>query len=227
MLAPSGHLVYSTCTFTPSENENIIEDFLQSHPHFDSVCINHKYYGLSPANQGLTTNNSHAARIWPHRHRGEGHFIALLRRRSELHSPAIKQQPNPKFNNKDFNEFCDKYLTSLPSNNILEHRGNLLALPKYCPDVTGLNIVRLGVLLGSLKKNRFEPSYALAMSLTPTDFSQVIDLQSQDPHIIAYLEGQTLEIDAPDGHNLFCVDGYPLGFAKILKGRLKGRINGR
>ncbi|MCL2377420.1 MAG: RsmB/NOP family class I SAM-dependent RNA methyltransferase [Defluviitaleaceae bacterium] len=227
MLACGGHLVYSTCTFTPVENENTIEDFLANNPDFESVHINHEGFGISPANAGLITENAHAARIWPHRHRGEGHFVALLKRRGDLRSPVTKQQPAPKFTNRYFNEFCEKYLMTPIESRILEHKDNLLALPDICPDVTGLNIVRLGLLLGSLKKGRFTPSYALAMSLAKADFAETIDLDAADPRIAAYLGGQTFEIPARDGYSLFCVSGYPLGFAKILNGRVKGRINGR
>jgi len=225
MLAPSGFMVYSTCTFTPVENEDIIANFLQCHPEFDSVCISHAQYGISPANTGITTTNNHAARIWPHRRRGEGHFIALLHRRGGTLPPATKLQlqPLPKFTNKHFNNFYQKYLTIRPAN-ILEHRDTLLAIPDNCPDVTGLNIVRLGIPLGILKKGRFEPSYALAMSLTHTGFTQIIDLPPNSPHIAAFLGGQTFEISAPDGYSLFCVAGHPLGFAKVLGNRLKGRI---
>ena len=226
MLAPGGFMVYSTCTFSPLENEDVIEDFLEHHPDFDSMCINHDDFGVSPANAGIITNNAHAARIWPHRHRGEGHFIALLHRRGGNLPSAVKQYTIPKFNNQHYSNFCKKYLTTHPSN-ILEHRGNLYALPAACPDVTGLNIVRLGLSLGSLKKGRFEPSYALAMSLTATDFTEVIHFETDDPRVAAYLEGQTFEMPVPDGYSLFCVEGHPLGFAKILNGRLKGRINGR
>ena len=227
MLAVGGYLVYSTCTFTPVENEDVIADFLRHNPDFDSVCINHEHFGISPANLGLTTENNHAARIWPHRHQGEGHFVALLQRRGGNLPPDIKQMHVSEFNNKYFAEFCEKYLASRPKGRILEHRDNLYALPDICPDVTGLNVVRLGLHLGSLKKGRFTPSYALAMSLAKTDFAETIDLDAKDPRIAAYLGGQTFEINARDGYSLFCVAGYPLGFAKILNGRVKGRINGR
>ncbi|MDR2182839.1 MAG: RsmB/NOP family class I SAM-dependent RNA methyltransferase [Clostridiales bacterium] len=225
MLAVCGFLAYSTCTFAPTENEDVIEDFLESHPDFDSVRINHRHFGFDAANAGLNTSNAHAARIWPHRHRGEGHFIALLRRKGHTGPPRdIKEYPLPKFSNRHFYEFSERYFTNRPDAKILEHRGNLYALPHICPDVTGLNIVRLGVHLGESKKGLFAPSYALAMSLGLADFAEIIDLPPEDAGVAAYLGGQTFEIAAPDGYSLFCVAGHPLGFAKILNGRLKGRI---
>ena len=227
MLTAGGFLAYSTCTFSPIENEDVIDDFLRHHSDFESVCISHADYGVSPASQGLSTSNADAARIWPHRHRGEGHFVALLHRRGDLRSPDIKQLPVPQISNKHFNDFCKKHLPTHINARILEHRDSLYALPPICPDVSGLNIVRLGVLLGVSKKGRFEPSYALAMSLATADFVNAIDLPSDDPRIAAYLGGQTFEMQAPDGYSHFCVAGHPLGFAKILNNRLKGRINGR
>ena len=231
MLTPGGFMVYSTCTFTPVENEDVIEDFLQHHSDFESVHINHDDFGVSPANLGINTANADAARIWPHRHRGEGHFIALLRKAGgqslPLQSTALRMDKLRPSDAKYFHEFWDRYLTIPRPGKILEHRGSLYALPDICPDVTGLNIVRLGVHMGDLKKERFTPSYALAMSLVVNDFAEVIDLPTDDPRITDYLGGQTFEMNAPDGYSLFCVDGLPLGFAKILKGRLKGRIIGR
>jgi len=228
MLAIGGYLAYSTCTFSPTENEDVINDFLEQNPDFESVCINHEHFGVSPANMGLVTDNVHAARIWPHKHRGEGHFVALLHKsRGGTLPPDFSQQPLPKFDSKYFDDFCEKHLVNQPKGRILAHRDNLYALPDTCPDVSGLNIVRLGTHLGNLKKRRFAPSYALAMSLTKDDFAQVIDMPIDDKRITKYLGGETFEMSAPDGYSLFCVEGFPLGFARIFGGRLKGRINGR
>jgi len=78
--------------------------------------------------------------------------------------------------------------------------------------------------VGILKKQRFEPSYALAMALKPDNFTNTINLPNHHPNIAKFLGGETFQVGAKDSYNLFCVEGYPIGFAKTLKNRLKGRI---
>ncbi|MCL1844740.1 MAG: hypothetical protein FWF77_02440, partial [Defluviitaleaceae bacterium] len=76
MLAPGGRMVYSTCTFNRVENEDVIEAFLQKHPDFALVEIDHSALGI----QAGFDAEQKTARIWPHLSCGEGHFIALIER---------------------------------------------------------------------------------------------------------------------------------------------------
>ena len=226
MVAPKGYLVYSTCTFSQAENEDIIDKFLSVNKEFHSVKIDHAALGISPANEGLITKNSYAARIWPHRQKGEGHFIALLRRNSGVvESPIYSKQISAKSSFKDYNDFCGKYLVNPPNGKVFAHKDALYSCPDDCPDLSGLHIIRPGLLLGVLKKNRFVPSYHLAMSLKMSNFASNINLPPESPLVSRYLSGETFDISASDGYNLFCINGFPLGFAKVQKGRLKGRIN--
>jgi 16S rRNA C967 or C1407 C5-methylase (RsmB/RsmF family) len=79
MLKPEGYLVYSTCTFSVEENEMVIDEFLKRHNEFKILNIE-KNYGFS---EGLgdwidNTELNKAVRLFPHRLRGEGHFLCLL-----------------------------------------------------------------------------------------------------------------------------------------------------
>ena len=98
----------------------------------------------------------------------------------------------------------------------------------YMPGQKGLRIMRTGLLLGELKKNRFEPSQALAMVLKMSDYPDVINLPASDERVIKYLKGETLDLPefdgkTGDGWNLFCVDRYPLGWGKFKNGSLKNK----
>lgn len=80
LLKPGGTLVYSTCTFSPEEDEQMIAGFLKSHNEYELVEIP-KLAGIEggrPAWAGGEAAFEHAARLWPHRVRGEGHFVAKL-----------------------------------------------------------------------------------------------------------------------------------------------------
>jgi len=203
MVAGGGYLLYSTCTFNRLENEDVIEDFLRRHRDFE-LC-------------------GEPLRIWPHKDRGEGHFAARLRRRGEAEAKSL-QKSFPKVKSDLFQDFCEKYELRLPEGDVFAHGDRLFVAPPIYPDLSGLRTIRAGLFLGTLKKQRFEPSYALALALKKSDFAQTIDLPLDSPLIAKFLGGESFEIDETDGYKLFCVQGYPIGFAKLLKGRLKGRI---
>jgi NOL1/NOP2/fmu family ribosome biogenesis protein len=93
---------------------------------------------------------------------------------------------------------------------------------------SGLRIMRNGLLLGELKKNRFEPSQALAMVLTMHEYDKIINLPVSDERVVRYLKGETIEVEdfanqTQEGWNLLCVDGYPLGWGKFNGSSLKNK----
>ncbi len=104
MLCPGGRLVYSTCTFSPEENEGMIAEFLIEHPDFYVVPVDHSG-SFSPgetdwmAGQGNVKEQlAGTARLWPHKVRGEGHFMAVLQRNGELDRRKIEREQAPLFN---------------------------------------------------------------------------------------------------------------------------------
>lgn len=80
LLKPGGTLVYSTCTFSPEEDEQMIAKFMQQHEGYELVEIP-KAAGIEGGRPQWADGNEafeRAARLWPHRVRGEGHFVAKL-----------------------------------------------------------------------------------------------------------------------------------------------------
>ena len=96
-------------------------------------------------------------------------------------------------------------------------------LPENTPELKGLRVLRSGLLLGEVKKGRFEPSQALAMALKKENAKLTADFEKDDERIIRYLKGETVNFDGKDGWTLVCAEGYPLGWAKCQKGRLKNK----
>ena len=88
MLRPGGQLLYSTCTFSPAENEENIARFLADHPDITLMPVR-PYAGFAEGRPDWVKADLSAdrlgtirrcVRIWPHRMEGEGHFLALMKK---------------------------------------------------------------------------------------------------------------------------------------------------
>ena len=233
MLKPGGMLLYSTCTFSPEENEGTVKFMLDLDPDLEIMEIPNRYEGFSPGRPELIEDGiedlKKCVRIWPHKMNGEGHFIALLHKKDKGEISAKKEKPRKEkalpVLLEDFMKDCS-YPVNGSDIEIQEDRVNLM--PEGIKGVKGLRFLRSGLLLGTLTKDRFEPSQAFAMVLKKTQYKAVIDLSSQDHRVIRYLKGETIDVDdlplkRQKGWQLLCVDGYPLGWGKLVNGSLRNK----
>lgn len=234
MLKPGGMLLYSTCTFDSRENEQIVEFLRKESPEFRILDIR-PYDGFSPGIPKTAACPDEAlkktVRIFPHKMKGEGHFLALLQKGMEM----PKQNVNSRWKTKSgpkLPEAAEAFFKDISWEMDLTRlhlRGGwLYYMPEGLPDVKGIRFLRTGLLLGELKKNRFEPSQALAMCLRKEEYAHCIDLPAEDPRILRYLKGETLDVEdlAESGDKawqLVCVDGFPLGWGKSFGGLLKNK----
>jgi len=225
MLKPGGKLVYSTCTFSPEENEGVIEQFLQSHADFE-LCDTPYMDSMDHGRPGWVNGREElkkCIRIWPHKQKGEGHFIALLQKKAEsVEAPnhiRMKENKEPKAN--IYYEFEKENLNCKLGNRFVSFGDNLYLVSENLFDCKGLKVIRPGLHLGMVKKNRFEPSHALAMVLKKKDYVRFVDYSSNDSEIIAYLKGEVLNTDVGKGWTGVLVDGFPLGWGKSVDGVLK------
>ena len=86
------------------------------------------------------------------------------------------------------------------------------------PDLKGLVVVRPGLHLGTNKKNRFEPSHALALALQYTEVKQLYETEEPEK----YLRGETLACDPSlKGWTLVTCQGQPMGWGKADRGVMK------
>lgn len=236
MLKPGGLMLYSTCTFDVRENEETIEYLLDTYPEFRILPME-GYEGFCEGRWDLSKSKNEdlkkTIRIFPHKMQGEGHYLALLQKGDPLEETIeSKTYSNPKQGVKKIPEDLEaflKYTTLDIKKERLEiHGGTVYYMPKAIPDIKGLRFLRTGLYLGDLKKNRFEPSQALAMYLKKEEYKLTIDLPVTDERVIRYLKGETIEVDdfvsaKEKGWYLLLVDGYPLGFGKLLQGTLKNK----
>ena len=222
MLAPGGRLVYSTCTFAPEENEGVIADFIRSHPDFSILPVDAPWF--SPGRPDWVPQPvpglEHTLRLWPHLLRGEGHFAAVLVRqgdKAEAYCPTEPALPKP----VELTRFCQEAGVSLPEGSLLTFGRSLWLAPPQLPALKGLKVVRPGLELGQLLKNRFEPAHALALWLRQS--GSMADFSWDSPEIAAYLSGGTIQ-GPQTGWTLIQVDGLSLGWAKGSGGTLKNHF---
>ena len=240
MLKPGGRLVYSTCTFAPEEDEAGIEAFLNRHPEFSVVCLNKERipkglsFGKPEWSQSKKEELSHTFRIWPHKAEGEGHYLALLCKAGTWTAEDDRKRKQPKFWNEKagrsyLEEFLKKSLTEsgydrlkAGMNRLILFGDQLYQLPDNMPDLKGLRVLRPGLHLGAFKTKRFEPAHALSHFLVPDQAASVLCLDPDDPRILDYLKGNTIQTDDPlSGWTLVCVGAYPLGWGKAAAGTIK------
>ena len=104
---------------------------------------------------------------------------------------------------------------------ILRFGENVYLVPAMTPSLRGLKVLRPGLQLGTLKKNRFEPSHALALALPPAYAAHVRNLDIPAQLVKAYLKGQTFPAQGEKGWYLICVDGFSIGWGKLAGGIMK------
>lgn len=240
MLKPGGKMLYSTCTFSRTEDEETVKYLLQNRSDMHLIDIK-PYEGFSEGyvydDETKKMHMEKAVRIFPHKMAGEGHFTALFEKETDndfagYKGDGIKHiQHQGKIPDElaDFLDVLNKSTLNFQVNtkNISIRDGYVYLCSSFMPELKGLRAMRTGLLLGELKKNRFEPSQALAMTLKADDYPKVISLHADDERVIRYLKGETLDLpefeNNADGWNLFCVDGYPLGWGKFKNGSLKNK----
>ena len=207
MVKPGGRLVYSTCTFAPQEDEEAVAAFLENHPEFVPEPVEAPWFQESgPA----------MYRMWPHKLLGEGHFAAVLRRMGQPEdSPA--PPPGEKLP-RQWEDFAKALDIRLPEGRGLRFGETLYWAPAGMPDVTKLCVLRAGLELGTVKKDRFEPAHALALWLK--DCRCQVSFPAESDEIKAYLHGEVLPC-REKGWCLVKAGAYSLGWGKADGSQLK------
>lgn len=226
MVRPGGWLLYATCTFAPEENEGVVDFFLKAHPDFDLVDPpRHPAFdqGHPEWVDGGDPRLVRAVRLWPHRGPGHGHFYALFRRAGDERPSRPRPESDlPGRARRALETFwAETMTTSLPEEGLILQGDQIYRTPIPPALWRGLRVLRPGWWLGRLRKDRFEPDHALAMAVTAKDVRQVLDLPLGDPQVAAYLQGHLLEGPWAEGWVLIALEGFPLGWARAERGRLK------
>lgn len=205
MLKGGGLLAYSTCTFATAEDEEQVAAYLREYPFMKLVK---------------------AEKLYPHKIKGEGHFLAVFSREDTTDVRLVKESKPfvSKANERIYADFEKGFFHTPFAKNLHEANGVLYALPDNVFDWKGVQVLRVGLRLGEVKNGRFEPNHSLAMAARKADCKRVVDLSQTDGRVEKYLRGETIEADVENGWCIVCVEGYPLGLGKAVNGVVKNHL---
>lgn len=239
LVRPGGTLLYSTCTFSPEENEAVVAALLEQYPQLDVAPLK-VVPGAGPARPdwggpAASPGIERGLRLWPHRVPGAGHFVAALRRGEESAAPGGGAAASPP------RDGATAWVE--PPGEVLRLVRDLLGelapgvevdggrpvmrgddvhlLPADAPDPGDLRVLRAGWWIGTVRRGWLEPAHALALGLRPQQAELVLDLPAASAEAEAYLRGEVLRRPGDDGWVLVCVDGFAVGWGKRSAGTVK------
>lgn len=232
MLRPGGILVYSTCTFAPEEDEQMIAWLLKEYLDFELLAIDKVAgSGIADGRPEWADGNpdlKKTARLWPQDLPGEGHFVAKLQKSIDAEEvKAPKEQKADKLS-ADEASLLESFLAetvpglAVDLSDLVRFGDRIFLMPEGCPAFGKIKILRAGLCLGTFKKKRFEPDHALALAVHPDETKQTFAID--DPaDWAAYIHGEALntKADLDKGFVLMTAGGNGVGWAKFVNGQLK------
>lgn len=233
MLRPGGYMLYSTCTFSVEEDEGNVAYVLEEFPQMQLCCLDLDKVPGACGGFGL----SGCMRLFPYRLKGEGHFLALMRKKGgddggkeilpPMDSGTAGKRVRAVEKEKELDAFLRQSGAEWDYGRIVIHQDNVYYLPEGLAWNLPLRFLRTGLFLGELKKGRFEPSQALAMSMKAGQFPNTVSFPGGDSRVLRYLKGETISLEGDEGPVkgwcLAAMEGFPLGWAKGTGMSLKNK----
>ena len=175
---------------------------------------------------------SRTRRIFPHKNKGEGHFAALFKKSEDFSCGVEKHEKKRKNKGKTkksvdrsaleaavglYREFESRVMkVNLEGEPALF--GDRLYMMPAGIDISDIKVLRCGLELGMIKKNRFEPSHALAMALNESELKNCVSFDADDERLIKYLSGEIVPCGL-SGWCVVCVEGYSIGWGNAAEVR--------
>lgn len=227
MLRPGGMMVYSTCTFNRLENEEVLARLTEEYPDMEPVPF--PLPGIGEVSCGYT-------HIYPHLVRGEGHFVALLKKQGNVSEtgPAEERCGKTKKARRADASVPDIQPLSREQQSLWEafekaclgeeitadglFMGRAVHLPaRPLPPLKGIRVLRCGIHLGEFRGRVFIPDHALTHAVL---FGRRVDLTGKQAEM--YARGESFAVNAPfTGFCAAVYKGLQLGLGKMTDGMLK------
>lgn len=223
-LRKGGKLVYSTCTYDIEENERVVANFLkenadfkiQNYPRLQDVTI-----------QGVKIDGEDtqfSLRRYPHKFAGEGQFMALMQKDGKEDIDICDEVIADGFKGvyrKELDQLKRdiRAYANIDSTSLIKKNDSIFLVPDTLVNLSGLNVLSIGTLLGNLNSNGFKPAHT-AFHSQPQIFENSIELSKENT--LKYLQGLEIDIDSSvTGIVVVTYKGIALGGGKIVNGRLK------
>ncbi|UZR95351.1 methyltransferase RsmF C-terminal domain-like protein [Chondrinema litorale] len=232
MLKPGGLLIYSTCTFSPEENEEQVRNLVNSEE-YESLQLPIKpEWGITELVENMANNaKAYNYRFYPHKTRGEGFFLSCLRKLDDGYASSKIKLSKKAVNSfkslpKKYLDIIEKWVKKPDSLTFIQQEDEMVyAFPKaLLADLKlidkALNLRMKGVELGKLRNNKFIPSHHLAVSQILSDKIPVIELDYEQA--VYYLKKQEIEVNTATvkGWAVVSYEGVNLGWIKVLPNRI-------
>ncbi len=223
-LKNGGYIVYATCTFSLEENEMLIDSFLNNHSEYELLRVNEEVEKNTSDGiffDGCKCENIHyTRRVYPHKNKGEGQFMALLHNTDPERQTELKKSKsrNLKIDETVF-DFLDSVLTTYDKDSVKMNNDT----PIYFTgdfDTTKATVYMKGVTIGEIKKNYIQPHHQFFMAMGES-FKRKIELSVDSEEIKKYLHGEEFSTTCENGWAVVTIKGCSLGGVKVVNGRAK------
>ncbi|HEY2726929.1 MAG TPA: RNA methyltransferase, partial [Parafilimonas sp.] len=219
-LKHDGILIYSTCAYSEVEDENIL-DWLKDNFNVDSVQLklNNEW------NIDETISSKHKLfgyRFWPHKLKGEGFFIAALKKNDQEYSSKQNHLKLSPANNKETNA-CENFISKNDWLFFKQQEIIRVIHKQWNNDIAllqkNLYLKKAGIQCGEIKGKDLIPHHELALSTIINNDITTIELTEE--YALKYLRKKEIFIDANyKGRALCTYKNFPLGWIKILHNRV-------
>ena len=216
-----GYIIYSTCTYEKEENEDVVAYALGRHSDLSLVEVGESLRAVT--RDGIDMPS--ARRFYPHVSRGEGQFLAVLKKENGGSMPTIlyKDAAKPLTREEEaaVKSFFSDNLISTPDARLCKVRDNIVLMPHGVP-VMPNSVFMSGVLVGEVRGKLLFPSHNLFSSYGEL-LSRKLELSGDSDRLTRYLRGEEIENveKIPSGYLAITYMGAPLGGAKAVGDRIK------
>lgn len=219
-LKEGGVLIYSTCSYSPAEDEDIA-DWLVGEMHMESLPLQLQE-DWNIVETISAQHKAHGYRFYPDKVKGEGLFIAAFRKTAPVEEKKLKELSLP-WPSKREAEVLQTFM-EWPLGYFLFKQGDCIrAMPQQWEQAlknlsAHLYIKKAGIGLGAVKGKDFVPEHELAVSALSLTQMQSVELSREQA--LQYLRRKELVVEAPKGWTLVKYDGWVLGWIKALPNRI-------